>query len=56
MGGGGVEKLRGVYVYVNFKDMYITLKGIEKILFVSVLKILLICKSLNFTVVFTKKN
>ena len=29
--------------YVYLKDMYITLKGIEKTLFVSVLRILLIC-------------
>ena len=36
--------------------MYITLKGTEKILLVSVLKMLLICKFLNFTAVFTKKN
>ena len=38
------------------RDMYITLKGIGKILFVSVLRILLICKFLNFTAAFTKKN
>ena len=42
------------YAYV--KDMHITLKGIEKMLFVSVLRILLICKYLNFTTTFTKKN
>ena len=42
--------------YVYIKDMYITLKGIGKILFVSVLRILLICKFLNFTAIFTKKN
>ena len=42
--------------YVYLKDMYITLKGIEKILFVSVLRILLICKFLNFTAVFTKNK
>ena len=41
--------------YAYLKDMYMTLKGIGKILFASVLRILLICKSLNFTVVFTKK-
>ena len=41
--------------YAYLKDMYITLKGIGKILFVSVLKILLICKFLNFTVVVIKK-
>ena len=34
--------------------MYITLKGIGKILFVSLLRILLICKFLNFTAVFIK--
>ena len=42
--------------YVYLKDMYITLKGIGKSLLVSVLGILLICKFLNFTVVFTKKK
>ena len=42
--------------YVYLKDMYITLKGIGKILFVSVLRILLICKFLNFTAAFTKKD
>ena len=36
--------------------MVITLKGTGKILFVSVLRILQICKFLNFTTVFTKKN
>ena len=36
--------------------MYVTLRGIGKILFVSVLRILLICKFLNFTAVFTKKK
>ena len=41
--------------YVYLKDMYITLKGIGKILFVSVLRILLICKFRNFTAAFTKK-
>ena len=41
--------------YVYLKDMYITLKGIGKILFVSVLRILLICKTLNFTATFTNK-
>ena len=41
--------------YVCLKDTYMTLKGIGKILFVSVLRILLICKFLNFTAVFTKK-
>ena len=35
--------------------MYITLKGIGKIQFVSMLRILLICKFLNFTAAFTKK-
>ena len=42
------------YVYLN--DMYMSLKGIGKILFVSVLRILLICKTLNFTAFFTKKS
>ena len=41
--------------YVYLKDTYITLKGIGKVLFVSVLRILLICKFLKFTTVFTKK-
>ena len=41
--------------YVYLKDTYITLKSIGKILFVSVLKILLICKFLNFTATVTKK-
>ena len=41
--------------YVYLKDMYITWKGTEKIMFVSVLKILLIWKFLNFTAAFTKK-
>ena len=36
--------------------MYNTLKGIGKILFVSVLTILLICKFRDFTAVFTKKE
>ena len=35
------------YVYLN--DMYMSLKGTGKIIFVSVLRILLICKTLNFT-------
>ena len=42
--------------YVYLKDIYITLKGIKKILFVSVLRTLLIFKFLNFTAVFTKKR
>ena len=42
--------------YIYLKDMYLTLKGIGKTLFVSVLRILLICKFLNFTAAFTKKN
>ena len=42
--------------YVYLKDMYLSLKGIGKILFVSVLRILLICKFLNFTAASTKKN
>ena len=37
--------------YVYLRDMYITLKGIGKILFASVLRILIICKFLNFTAV-----
>ena len=41
--------------YVYLKDMYLNLKGIRKILFVSVLRILLICKTLNFTATFTNK-
>ena len=36
--------------------MYITLKSIGKILFVSDLRILPICKFLNFMATFTKKN
>ena len=36
--------------------MCIALKGIGKILFVSLLRFLLICKFLNVTTVFTKKN
>ena len=36
--------------------MYITLKGSGIILFVSLLRILLICKFLNIKVVFTNKN
>ena len=36
--------------------MYITLKGIGKILFVSVLRILLISTFLNVATVLTKKN
>ena len=42
--------------YVYLKDMYLSLKGIGKILFVSVLRILLICNFLNFKAAFTKKN
>ena len=42
------------YLYLN--GMNITLKGIGKIMFVSVLQILLICKFLNFTAAFTEKN
>ena len=44
----------GKYVYL--KCMYITLKRIGKILFVSALRILLICKFLNFTAIFTKQR
>ena len=40
--------------YVNL-DLYITLKGTGKIPFVSVLRILLICKFLNIMAVFTEK-
>ena len=36
--------------------MYITLAGIGKIMFVLGLRILLICKSLNFIVAFNKKK
>ena len=39
--------------YVYFKDMYITLKEIRKLLFLMVLRILLICKFLNLTAIFT---
>ena len=42
--------------YLYLKDMYITLKRIRKILFVSVLRILLICKFVNFTTVLTNKK
>ena len=42
--------------YAYLKDMYITLKGIEKILFVLVLTILLICKCLSFMAAFTEKK
>ena len=41
--------------YVYLKDMYMSLKGIGKTLFVLVLRILLICKTLNFTAAFTTK-
>ena len=41
--------------YVYLKDMYIVLKEIGKIPLVSVLRILLTCKFLNFTAVLTKK-
>ena len=40
---------------VYLKDIYITLKGIRKTLVVLLLRILLICKFLNITVVFSKK-
>ena len=40
--------------YVYHKDMYITLKGTGKVIFASVLRILLIYKFLNFAAVFTK--
>ena len=42
--------------YLYLKYMHITLKEIGKILFVSVLRILLICKFLNFTAVFIRKK
>ena len=42
--------------YLHRKDMYITLKGIGKIIFVLVVRIFLICKFLNFTSAFTKKK
>ena len=42
--------------YTYLKHMYITLKGIGKNLFVSVLRILVICKCLSFMVDFTKRN
>ena len=48
----GIYLLRNYFLnYVHLKDMYITLKGTGKILFISVLRILLIRKSLNFTTV-----
>ena len=40
--------------YVYLKDIYLTLKEIGKIMFASLLKILLICKFLNFAAFFTK--
>ena len=40
--------------YIYLKDIYLTLKEIGKIMFASVLKILLICKFLNFAAFFTK--
>ena len=42
--------------YVCLKDMYITLKEIGKIWIVSVQRILLICKFINFMVVLFKAN
>ena len=42
--------------YVYLKDTYITLKGIWKILFRSVLRILLICKFPNITAVMFTEN
>ena len=51
----GNTRNKFAFVFRHSIYMYITLKGTEKILFVSVLTILLICKSLNFTVTFTKK-
>ena len=41
--------------YVYLKDMFITLKRIEKIMFVLVSRILLISKFTNFPAVFTIK-
>ena len=41
---------------VYLKDMYMSLKGIGKILFVSVLRSLLIFKTLNVTAAFTVKK
>ena len=40
--------------YVYLKDMYIKLKGVGKLLSVSLLTILLICKFINITAIFTK--
>ena len=37
------------------KDMYLSLKGTEQIMFVSMLRILLIFKTLNFSATFTNK-
>ena len=42
-------------IYDYLKDMYITLKGIEKSLFVLMLQILLMSAFLKFTAVFIKK-
>ena len=41
--------------YAYLINMYITLKGIGKIIFVLVLRILLTCKFLNFTAAFPPK-
>ena len=41
---------------IFLKDMYITLKGLEKILFVLLLRIVLMYNFLNFPAVFTKKK
>ena len=42
--------------YVYLKDMYIILKGFGKILLVSLLIVLLICKFPSFRTAFTKKK
>ena len=44
-----------LFLKLCLKDMYIILKGIAKIQFISILKILIIFKFLNFTAFFTKK-
>ena len=51
-----IHSLRNCFSnYVYLKDMYITLKGIGKVLFVSVFRILLIRKFLNFMAACTQK-
>ena len=44
------------YVYLKHKCSYITLKGIRKIVIVSVLRILLICKFLKLTIIVAKEK